>query len=170
VIYFLPLVLGGNVVEKSDRDWAEAASQRLSGSATGGVSRRQLLSLLTVFAAAGCAAPSEGELIAKDIYIAAIESDPMFSWAPPGNLSREVTYAPLHTARPEPDQFAKVLIDFGVSDLAAIPGLVQQAKDTSLSHGYTPDGKHFAGQVLISLLVAARSDGHGFSMYFTAPA
>ena len=92
----------------------------------------------------------------------------MYSWAPPGNLNRNVSYTPLD-GQPLANQFATVGIVYSVPDAAKIPGLVQLAFDASLTNGYDRSGRRDTGGTTISLSIQAAATAQGISLIFHAP-
>lgn len=131
------------------------------------VSRRGMIALVSLFGVSGCV-ESFDDKVARDPYISLIKQDPMFAWAPPGNLSRKVSYTP-RRGQPLASQSSVMSVVFTVPDPATIPALVKLAKDTSLSNGYTDKGKRTTGDVTILLDIQADSGGQSFSLVFTAP-
>jgi hypothetical protein len=85
----------------------------MSGSSVS-VSRRAMIALASILLMSGCAQSFEDQ-VAKDPYISLIKQDPMFTWVPPGNLHREVSYVP---AQPQPmaSPWSTVVIVYSVPD------------------------------------------------------
>ena len=131
------------------------------------VSRRGMIALASILLMSGCA-ESFDDKVAKDRYISLIKQDPMFSWVPPGNLHREVSYSP---AEPQPmaSRWSGVDIVYSVSDAGTIPSLIKLAHDTSLVNGYNEAGKRDAGGTTIRLSIQAAASTQGFSLIFDAP-
>jgi hypothetical protein len=130
--------------------------------------------MMAVLGTAGCARGRSDDEEPDDRYITAIKADPMFSWAPPGNSIRSVSSSPMMTTQPMPSRTSDVVVTYYISDSAALPKLVQQAKDDSITYGYSADGHHYVGQntgqILIRLDIGTNYDKSGILLHFQAPA
>jgi hypothetical protein len=131
------------------------------------VSRRGLIAIAVVAGVSGCGL-SFDDKVAKDPYISLIKTDPMFSWAPPGKLTRTVTYSPL-SDQPLANQQATAVVVYYVPDAAKIPDLVKLAFDASLANGYNSSGKRDAGGIVILLSIQTAASMQGVSLIFQAP-
>lgn len=132
------------------------------------VSRRGMIALVSLFGVSGCVGTFDDK-VAKDPYISLIKTDPMFSWAPPGNLNRTVSYIPL-TDQPLANQQASVMVVYSVPDAAIIPDLIKLAFDASLANGYSSSGKRDTGGTTILLSIQAAATTQGISLILQAPA
>jgi len=115
----------------------------------------------------GCGASFDSQ-VANDRYIKLIKQDPMFSWRPPGNLQRNVSYTPL-SPPPMASQHSVVVVIYSVPDPATIPALVTLAEDASLSNGYNRAGERDAGGATIWLSIQAAATAQGVSLIFKSP-
>jgi hypothetical protein len=131
------------------------------------ISRRGMISLISLLSVAGCAETFQ-DRVAKDRYTTAIKQDPMFSWTPPGNPPREVSYRPME-GQPVADQTSGVIITYSVSDAGTIPTMIDLGHAASLANGYNGAGERDADGVRIRLVIQAETLPSGFSLLFEAP-
>lgn len=133
------------------------------------IARRRMIALATILGLSGCVGSSFNDQVAKDPYISLIKQEPMFTWAPPGNLHREVSYIPL---RPPPlaSQDSVVGVVYFVPDPATIPSLIQLARDASLANGFSEAGIKDANGTSIRLIIQSAQITQGLSLIFRAPA
>lgn len=130
--------------------------------------RRALIAVAAVAGASGCGLSFDSQ-VANDPYITLIKQDPMFSWRPPGDLHREVSYVPL---RPQPlaSQSSTVAVIYSVLNAATIPELIQMAHDASLAYGYDETGRRQdASGTTIRLDIDAAATPQGLALLFRAP-
>jgi hypothetical protein len=132
------------------------------------VSRRGMIAGLAIVCVSGCTLSGFDEGVANDPYIKLIKTDPMFSWAPPGNLRRSVTYTPIGD-QPLPNRQATAVVIYSVPDAAKIPDLIKLAFDASLSNGYNSLGKRRIDSTTILLSIQAAATTQGISLIFQAP-
>lgn len=155
------------LAESSESEEVERGEFASMGTSDFPVSRRGMIALVSLFGVSGCVGTFDDK-VAKDPYISLIKQDPMFAWAPPGNLHREVSYSP---AEPQPmaSRWSVVDIVYSVPDSATIPSLVKLAQETSRSNGYNEAGKRDAGGINILLSVQASASTQGISLISWAP-
>jgi hypothetical protein len=132
------------------------------------ISRRGIIALASLFGVSGCVDASYEKQIADDPYISLIKKDPMFAWAPPGNLHRDVYYIPLK-GQPLASQESVVNVVYSVPEAAKIPDLLTLAYNTSRANGYSETGKRNADGTIILLTIDAAATTQGISLVFRAP-
>jgi hypothetical protein len=129
-----------------------------------GVSRRRAFWLLAAFGLAGC---SEWEA-SQDRYIQKMKSDPMFTWAPPGNLKREVSYNVIGSGL-ERSGSSEIYITYTLPQPREVSVLVAAGRTAIAENGFIDGFKIIDPKYQMQARVFARVGNKGIALSLQAP-
>ena len=128
------------------------------------MSRRNAFWLVAVLGLAGC---SEWEA-SQDKYIQKMKSDPMFTWVPPGNLKREVSYNVIGSGL-ERSGSSEIYITYTLPQLGDVSDLVRAGQAAIAENGFIEGFKTIDPKYQMQVRVFARVANRGVALSLQAP-
>jgi hypothetical protein len=130
----------------------------------GGPSRRQLLSLVAILGLAGC---SDWQA-SQDKYIQQMKQDPMFTWAPSGNLRRDVSYSLIGTGF-EPSGVSTIDITYALPQPGDVSELLAAGQRAMSDNGFDRGLKRIDPKYQMQCEVYSQGGDAGIHVVLTSP-